>query len=206
LENFKEGSSLQAEITKNMTNMDDKDTRRNPDSSPESPLRPPTGGPEDYWDIVPAVIPTEVGVAINPHYKLGPVATSSVTERTRRPYFDDVRAAAVRDSLVSGGTGHRWRMVVKTWPEGILKRPTEKFPEDPAPIIEGVAALNGARKDGIPPDARWTKISRRLVNPEALDLRWERYVAREDFVIVLRVLKKEEVRGYTEATQIIRGK
>jgi hypothetical protein len=89
--------------------------------------------------------------------------------------------------------------------KGILRAPREKFPEDPAPVREGVAPLKDAKKDGIPPDARWTKISRRLVNPDALDLGKERYEARDDFVIVLRVLTKDEVQGYAEVTQKLRG-
>jgi hypothetical protein len=90
--------------------------------------------------------------------------------------------------------------------KSILRPPREKFPEDPLPIREGVAPLAKAREDGIPPDARWTKISRKLVNPEALDLGKERYEAREDFVIILRVLTKDEVQNYAELTQSIRGK
>lgn len=89
--------------------------------------------------------------------------------------------------------------------KGILRQPREKFPEDPVPIREGVAPLKDAKKDGVPPDARWTKISRRMVNPEALEAGKERYEAREDFVIVLRVLSKEEIQGYAEVTQRIRG-
>ena len=88
---------------------------------------------------------------------------------------------------------------------GILRPPREKFPEDPWPIREGVAPLKDAKKDGIPPDARWTKITRRMVNPEALERGKERYEAREDFVIVLRVLDKEEIQAYAVATQQIRG-
>ncbi|KAE8454591.1 hypothetical protein EG329_000214 [Mollisiaceae sp. DMI_Dod_QoI] len=89
--------------------------------------------------------------------------------------------------------------------KGILRQPREKFPEDPAPIREGVAPLKDAKKDGIPPDARWTKISRKLVNPEALEAGKERYEAREDFVIVLRVLSRDEVQGYAEVTQRLRA-
>jgi hypothetical protein len=89
--------------------------------------------------------------------------------------------------------------------KGILRQPRERFPEDPAPVREGVAPLKDAKKDGIPPDARWTKISRKLVNPEALELGKERYEAREDFVIVLRVLSRDEVQGYAEVTQKLRG-
>lgn len=49
-------------------------------------------------------------------------------------------------------------------PKGILKPPrTDPFPEDPHPQREGVAPLKQAGKDGVPPGARWTKISRILV-------------------------------------------
>jgi hypothetical protein len=43
------------------------------------------------------------------------------------------------------------------------------------------------------------------VNPEALEAGKERFEAREDFVIVLRVLSRDEVQGYAEVTQRIRG-
>ena len=91
--------------------------------------------------------------------------------------------------------------------KSILRAPREKFPEDPTPIREGVAPLKDAKKkDGVPPSARWTKISRKLVNPEALELGKERYEAREDFVIVLRVLSRDEVQTYAEVTERIRSK
>lgn len=88
--------------------------------------------------------------------------------------------------------------------KSILKQARPKFPEDPSPIREGVAPLKDAKKDGVPPDARWTKISRKLVSPAALEAGKERYEARDDFVIVLRVLSRDEVQGYAEITQKIR--
>ncbi|KUJ18784.1 uncharacterized protein LY89DRAFT_505055 [Mollisia scopiformis] len=88
--------------------------------------------------------------------------------------------------------------------KGILRRPRDKFPEDPAPIREGVAPLKDGKKD-IPPDARWTKISRKLVNPAALEAGKERFEARDDFVIVLRVLSREEIQAYADVTQRIRA-
>jgi hypothetical protein len=91
-------------------------------------------------------------------------------------------------------------------PKGILRPPTEKFPEDPAPIREGVAPLKDSGKKGIPPNARWTKIDRRLVNPEALEAGNERYEERPDYVIVLRVLSKEEIEKYAIVTQELRGR
>ncbi|KXT16181.1 hypothetical protein AC579_887 [Pseudocercospora musae] len=91
-------------------------------------------------------------------------------------------------------------------PKGILKKPTEKFPEHPDAIREGVAPLKDATKKGIPPGARWTKIDRRLVNPEALEASHERFEERLDCVIVLRVLTKEEIQKLADKTREIRDK
>ena len=110
-------------------------------------------------------------------------------------------------------------------PKGILKKPTQKFPENPNAVREGVAPLKDVRsrrtgiigcvwstdvsqatKKGIPPGARWTKIDRRLVNPEALEEAKERFEERLDCVIVLRVLTKEEIQKLADRTTKIRGK
>lgn len=91
-------------------------------------------------------------------------------------------------------------------PKGILKKPREvPFPEDPNPAREGVAPLKQAGKDGIPSGARWTKVSRILVNPEALERLHERFEERDDYVIVLRVLSREEIEKLAEKTREIRG-
>ncbi|KAL2809557.1 hypothetical protein BJX63DRAFT_350553 [Aspergillus granulosus] len=90
-------------------------------------------------------------------------------------------------------------------PKGILKPPRDKFPEEPNPVREGVAPLKDAHKKGIPPGARWTKIDRRLVNPAALQAGQERFEERPEYVIVLRVLSKEEIQAYAVKTQEIRG-
>ncbi|EEP78862.1 predicted protein [Uncinocarpus reesii 1704] len=90
-------------------------------------------------------------------------------------------------------------------PKGILKTPTAKFPEDPNAIREGVAPLKDATRKGIPPGARWTKIHRGMVNPAALE-GYERFEVRPDYVIVLRVLTKEEIQAYANRTAKIRSK
>jgi zinc finger CCCH domain-containing protein 13 len=90
--------------------------------------------------------------------------------------------------------------------KGILRQPREKFPEDPAPVREGVALHKTAGKKGVPPTARWTKIDRKLVNPEALEAGNERFEERPDYVIVLRVLTKEDIEAYTLKTHEIRAK
>ena len=63
-----------------------------------------------------------------------------------------------------------------------------------------------AKQQGIPPGARWTKIDRRLVNPEALEEAKERFEERLDCVIVLRVLTKEDIQKLADRTRKIRGK
>jgi hypothetical protein len=92
-------------------------------------------------------------------------------------------------------------------PKGILKPARQvPFPEDPNPTREGVAPLKDAGKKGIPPGARWTKINRMLVNPAALEAAHERYEERDDYVIVLRVLSREEIQKHADKTKEIRGK
>lgn len=97
---------------------------------------------------------------------------------------------------------------VKVPLKSILREPRPKFPEDPAPVREGVAPLKEALKDGkkgIPPNARWTKIDRRRVNPEALEEARERFEVRPDHVIVLRVLTRDEIEVLAARTKQIRG-
>lgn len=90
--------------------------------------------------------------------------------------------------------------------KGILKQPKPQFPEEPNPVREGVAPHKDDKTKGsVPPGARWTKISRKLVNPDALTIGKERFEVRDDFVIVLRVLSKEEIEAYTAATAQLRG-
>lgn len=90
---------------------------------------------------------------------------------------------------------------------GILKQPKVSFPEESNPIREGVAPHKEDKKlKDAPPGARWTKINRKIVNPEALTIGKERFEVRDDFVIVLRVLDKEEIQAYAAATQVLRGK
>jgi len=94
----------------------------------------------------------------------------------------------------------------ETKPNPILKPPrATPFPEDPNPSRQGVAPLKEAGKN-IPPGARWTKINRRLVSPAALEASHERFEERDDYVIVLRVLTREEIEKFAALTAEIRGK
>lgn len=90
-------------------------------------------------------------------------------------------------------------------PKGILKPSKINFPEESNPVREGVAPLKNTELNGIPPGARWTKIDRRLVSPAALEAGKERFEERNDHVIVLRVLPKEEIQEYALMTIQLRG-
>lgn len=72
---------------------------------------------------------------------------------------------------------------------------------------EGVAPHEDDKTRGnAPPDACWTEIHRKLVIPEALAIAKERFVIRDDFVIIFRVLNKDEIAAYEAATvQLIGG-
>ncbi|KAB8300154.1 hypothetical protein EYC80_000381 [Monilinia laxa] len=76
--------------------------------------------------------------------------------------------------------------------------------EDPSPTREEEAPLGDPQVSKIPPDARWTKIDRRLVSPEALEIGKERFEVEDDFVTVLRILTKKEVQAYANETKKIR--
>jgi hypothetical protein len=91
---------------------------------------------------------------------------------------------------------------------GILRKPTEKFPDYPDQVREGVTPLKERLKEkgkDIPDGAKWTKIDRRLVNPQALEEKGERFEERENVVIVLRVLTKDEIQEFADRTNEIRG-
>jgi len=93
----------------------------------------------------------------------------------------------------------------KPAPKGILRKPREQFPEYPATVREGVAPHKDDRKKDVPPNARWTKIDRRLVNPEALEQDGIRFNEFIDHVIVLKVMDREEIEKYTQKTAEIRA-
>lgn len=132
-------------------------------------------------------------------------------------YSDDSSSSSSEDSNTETTSTKKDRQVRVVSPsrespppepliKGILRPPRPSFPEDPAPVREGVAPPKGAGKKGIPANARWTKIHRRLVNPEALERGKERFELAEnpDSVIVLRVLTQEEIHGYAAETARIR--
>lgn len=90
---------------------------------------------------------------------------------------------------------------------GILKPPTHHFPEELNPVREGVAPHKSDKtKADAPQGAKWTKIKRSWVNPEALTVGKERFeVLGDHHVKVLRVLSREEIEAYRIATAQLRA-
>ncbi|TWU75238.1 hypothetical protein ED733_005679 [Metarhizium rileyi] len=137
------------------------------------------------------------------------VAASSPRDSSQEMPRNESRG---RELVVPAGEGKQVRLVSppreKTEGKplkGILKQPKVSFPEDANPVREGVAPHKEDKKlKEAPPGARWTKINRKIVNPEALTIGKERFEVRDDFVIVLRVLSKEEIQAYAAATQVLR--
>lgn len=89
--------------------------------------------------------------------------------------------------------------------KGILHVSKDKSLDDPAPIYEGVAPFKAPEND-IPPTGRLSLTIRKLVSPEALELGKERFEAANDSVIVHRLLWKEDIQGYADATGETRSK
>jgi hypothetical protein len=90
--------------------------------------------------------------------------------------------------------------------KGVLLASREKLAEDPKPIHEEVAPRKDAPKGGIPPDAMWTKLERELVNPKVLEAFGESCVEVEGgLVIILRVLSRQEIEFFAQATITHKG-
>jgi hypothetical protein len=86
----------------------------------------------------------------------------------------------------------------------ILEKQTEKSPGDSESIQDDLSSFESEPAKIVPPNARWTKIDRRLVNPQALEEAKERFEERLDCVIVLRVLTKVEIQSLANRTRDIR--
>ena len=81
----------------------------------------------------------------------------------------------------------------------------DQLPKQNILIQDGPATVRSAENSKeIPPWARWTKIDRQVVNPEALEEAGERFEERLGFVIVFRILTKNDVQRLADRTAEIR--
>lgn len=64
-----------------------------------------------------------------------------------------------------------------------------------------VGSESEASKDEIPPDAQWTKIERRLIDPRVLQESCENFEELPNHIIVHRVLTREEIDKYVSRSQ-----
>lgn len=143
------------------------------------------------------------------------LADSKDYTRALAPYRPSDNDQALEDrsssdpDLREDERGSRVRIVEplkeKEKPKGILRRPTVKFPEYPDEPRQGVAPHKDAPVSEAPPGSTHTKIPRSYVNPQALEEAGERFVEERDFVVVLRVMPKDQVDKLAERTRKIRG-
>ncbi|ORY02187.1 hypothetical protein BCR34DRAFT_88313 [Clohesyomyces aquaticus] len=83
----------------------------------------------------------------------------------------------------------------------LAREPVDNLDDPKEPSSLNVRSSIGKE---IPPDATWTKIDRRLVNPEALQEAKESWEERDDCLIVLRILTHDEIQKLADRTREIR--
>ena len=75
-----------------------------------------------------------------------------------------------------------------------------RFSEKPSALSQ----KDSEKEREAPAGSKWTKISRRVVSPEALEIGEENFAFSGDFVLVLRVLSRDEIESYALATRVLR--
>lgn len=88
-------------------------------------------------------------------------------------------------------------------PSAISRTSTARF--GTSPISDPARLAPDSHGNEIPSDAKWTKIARRLISPEVLDQDRRRYEARPDFVAVLGLLSRDEIKDYAVRSQVLRA-
>ena len=123
-----------------------------------------------------------------------------------------------RDKIREDRTVRNSELQLRIAESGFARRSDDNHPESkissssPSRLRSGSRRKNSTSlsqnigtRNPIPPRARWTKIDRKLVNPQALKDANESFEYRPDYVIVGRVLTRDEIETYALRTQEIRG-
>ncbi|KAF4971404.1 hypothetical protein FZEAL_9855 [Fusarium zealandicum] len=155
----------------------------------------------------PAVSPEYSQAQVGPGYQAPPSISQGLTNKD----FSNTGESSRQQRIFTSSEEPRYPHTAPRTKEdeheslkGILKQPKSSFPEETNPLREGVSRPGDRRRNEAPPEAKWTKISRKVVDPEALTMGKERFEVRDDFVIVLRVLSSHEIQAYANATQRLR--
>lgn len=70
----------------------------------------------------------------------------------------------------------------------------------------GLRKTDHMRDEALPPEAKWTKISRKLVSPEALvPFPREQFAVLDDCIIFYHAVTRAEIMGHVAATHVLRG-
>ncbi|CAI9630826.1 unnamed protein product [Alternaria burnsii] len=219
IENSRGGTSKKEACSEQPAVQDAETAMRIPRARSEvpPPLPPPrhidTSGSDPGWQWGNTNSPRDTGfggnrlATVRPGWQWNGGATGSYPREPSVETFSPARLPSIMENTqtaaeeVHNEPPERHVAPIKS----ILRKATEKFPEDPALVREGVAPHKDALKGkDIPIGARWTRIDRRLVNPEALEEAKERFEERIDCVMVLRVLTREEIQKLANRTKAIR--
>lgn len=132
------------------------------------------------------------------------IYVQTIQDSSENPGSSDSQSRSKRKS--SQGDAGSKSLIVGGRDSDADQQPRTSEEREQQPDLAGKFEVEGQETaDMIPPDARWTKISRQLVNPKALEAGNEPFEVGDDCVIVLRVLTRDEVQRYADVTQKIRG-
>ncbi|KAK0125650.1 hypothetical protein ONS96_009484 [Cadophora gregata f. sp. sojae] len=180
-------------------NTDGSDSESESDTSSRGSKRPEMG----------LVIRTTDLMAPTQSLTLRPISPSSF--RSPRGSFGDddaVRSMAQRQrKSIEYGTSPSGSgaMMIPVPPNTNPKTSMDSLATSPRPNTSIPAKLApDEHGDEISPDAKWTKINRRLVSPEVLIQDGRRFEARPDFVAVLGVLSRAEIESLASRSYALR--
>ncbi|KAG4439928.1 hypothetical protein IFR05_004603 [Cadophora sp. M221] len=153
------------------------------------------------------VIRTTDLLAASQALTLRPISPSSY--RSSRGSFGDddaVRSMAQRQrKSIEFGTSPSGSgaMVISIPPSSNPRTSIDSLATSPRPNVP-IKLAPDEHGNEIAPDAKWTKINRRLVSPEVLHQDGRRYEARPDFVAVLGVLSRAEIESLAARSHALR--
>lgn len=128
--------------------------------------------------------------------KFGAYQLPTISRRSQAPSDPSVRRASSASAL-SSSCGQK----------DMLPQSRDNLPESPKVSRQDTIADTARieESDDILAASKWTKIDRRVVNPQALGEMGERFEERQEHVIVLRVMTKAEIQKVADRTHEIRG-
>lgn len=150
------------------------------------------------------VIRTSELVSMSQALQVRPSLSPTTSFRSSQGSFEDhdaVRSIAQRQKKPEFGSSPGRTGSIPISPSN-PRSSSEYFGTSPRP--DPMTLAPDEHGNTIPPDAKWTKVTRRLISPEVLDQDRRRYEARPDFVAILGVLSRVEIESLAARSQELR--